>query len=104
MDAIITARIPIEIKEQGNAILSEIGATPTLLINAAYKYVLDNKKLPGKNTESLHQSRKLSAQQEKDLLLSLESTTFPVSDEYWNNKSYKQLIEEGKQSDYEALP
>jgi antitoxin component of RelBE/YafQ-DinJ toxin-antitoxin module len=104
MDAIVTARIPTEIKEQGNAILSEIGATPTLLINAAYKYVLDNKELPGKNTESRHQSRKLTAQQEKDFLLSLKSTTFPVPGEYWDNKSYKQLIEEGRQSDYEALP
>ena len=39
-DAIVTARVPAEIKKQGNAVLREIGSTPTELVNAAYRYVL----------------------------------------------------------------
>lgn len=46
MDAIVTARVPAEIKEQGGEILREIGATPTQLVNAAYAYLLAEHRLP----------------------------------------------------------
>ncbi len=45
-DAIVTARVPAEIKKQGNAVLREIGSTPTELVNAAYEYVLKERELP----------------------------------------------------------
>lgn len=45
-DAIVTARVPAEIKKQGNAVLREIGSTPTELVNAAYRYVLKERELP----------------------------------------------------------
>ena len=37
MDAIVSARVPIALKERGNGILHDIGSTPTQLINAAYQ-------------------------------------------------------------------
>ena len=40
MDAIVSARVPIALKERGNDVLREIGATPTQLINAAYEFIL----------------------------------------------------------------
>jgi antitoxin component of RelBE/YafQ-DinJ toxin-antitoxin module len=46
MDAIVAARVPVEIKERGTAVLASIGATPTQLINAAYLYVLETRRLP----------------------------------------------------------
>lgn len=46
MDATVSARIPVAVKERGNAILKEIGATPSQLINAAYDYLLANHELP----------------------------------------------------------
>ena len=46
MDAIVTARVPAEVKEQGGKILREIGATPTQLVNAAYAYLLAERRLP----------------------------------------------------------
>lgn len=45
-DAMVTARVPRGVKERGDAILREIGASPTKLVNAAYDYVLENKSLP----------------------------------------------------------
>ena len=39
-DAIVTARVPVEIKRQGNAVLKKIGSTPTELVNDAYRDVL----------------------------------------------------------------
>jgi antitoxin component of RelBE/YafQ-DinJ toxin-antitoxin module len=45
-DQIVAARVPVEIRERGNAILASLGSTPTQLINAAYLYVLEHKRLP----------------------------------------------------------
>ena len=40
MDAIVTARVPVAVKEQVGSILRDIGSTPSQLVNAAYEYVL----------------------------------------------------------------
>lgn len=47
MDAMVSARVPVEIKKQGDKKLREIGATTTELVNSAYVYLLDNGRLPG---------------------------------------------------------
>ena len=36
MDAMVTARVPVEIKEQVTALLKENGSSPTELVNSAY--------------------------------------------------------------------
>ena len=46
VDSIVTARVPTEIKKQGNAVLEKIGATPTELINSAYEYAISHGSLP----------------------------------------------------------
>lgn len=46
MDAMVTARVPVEVKERVGSILREIGSSPTELVNAAYDYVLRYGKLP----------------------------------------------------------
>lgn len=46
MDAMVSARVPVEVKKQGDAILKEIGSSATELVNAAYDYVLKNRALP----------------------------------------------------------
>lgn len=56
MDAIVSARIPVAVKERGNATLKELGATPSQLINAAYEFVLSERKLP-KAYAPLHAAR-----------------------------------------------
>ena len=40
MHAMVTARVPLEIRDQVNAKLRSIGSSPTELVNAAYDYVL----------------------------------------------------------------
>lgn len=42
----VTARVPVEVKERVGSILREIGSSPTELVNAAYDYVLRCGKLP----------------------------------------------------------
>ena len=46
MDAMISARVPAEIKKQGDFLLKEMGSSVTELVNSAYAYLLENKSLP----------------------------------------------------------
>lgn len=46
MDAMVSARVPVEIKRQGDRKLKEMGSSATELINSAYRYVLAYGTLP----------------------------------------------------------
>ena len=101
MDSFVTARVPEEIKEQGNAILKKIGATPTQLINAAYEYVLAEGAIP--ESKSPTAKKQLDSKLLEELAESLERTTFSVPESFWGERSYKEIIEEGRRADYEAV-
>ena len=118
MDAIVTARVPIEIKEQGNAILREIGSSPTKLINAAYNYLLATHALPSAGltieymgppaglSPSGKKVRVITKEIREELERSLAATTFDVPDEFWDelgDRDYRDIIAEGRRADYEAL-
>lgn len=104
MDSIVTARVPSEIKEQGNDILRSIGATPTQLVNAAYEYVLAHEALPQAMPERPDSSKRaLSPEQKLRLESFVARSTCVVPESYWDGKSYKELLEEGRRRDYEAL-
>lgn len=40
MDAMVPARVPVEVRDRANAIMKRIGITPTQLINNAYENLL----------------------------------------------------------------
>ena len=75
MDAIVTARVPIAVKEQGNAVLREIGSTPTELINAAYRYVLATHELPMEEAKLHRGARRLTPEQRAKLAKRAEIMT-----------------------------
>lgn len=102
MDSFVTARVPAEIKEQGNAILKSIGSSPTQLVNAAYEYVLAEGEVPQPSMRFREKGR-LDPSLLEGLAESLRATTFAVPEAYWGGKSYKELIEEGRRAEYEAL-
>ena len=103
MESFVTARVPAEIKEQGNAILREIGATPTELVNSAYAYVMREKRLPVPTKPFPTGKRVLSPEQKEKVRRLIEQTTFDVPEEEWAGRTYKEIIAEGKAADYEAL-
>lgn len=84
MDAIVTARVPVALKERGNDVLREIGATPTQLINAAYEFVLSEHELPQSRSFLSSESGKkrvLSPEQRKKIQHSLQAMYVgPISD------------------------
>lgn len=77
MNATATARVPAEIKLQGDAILKSLGSSTTELINAAYMYVLKEHKLPevsARNTRII--TEEMIAEIENDLeLISIQPTS-----------------------------
>ncbi len=103
MHAIVTARVPAGIKEQGRVALEKIGSTPTELINAAYEYVLAKGELPsaGKTLPTnVHEKRVLTAEQREELHSRIKKTTFPIPASYWEGKTDKQLLREAREDKY----
>lgn len=105
-DSIVTARVPVEIKEQGNAVLKKIGATPTELVNAAYQYVLEHGELPAGRSlpADLAGKRRILTEERKRLIQDrVRRTTFAVPASYWQGKTDDQLLGEALREKYEAF-
>jgi hypothetical protein len=107
MDSIVTARIPVEVKNQVSEILESLGSNTTQLINAAFEYVLVTGKLPDAHEgASLESSRQLSEKDKEELSALFGKISVPAPASFWNdlgNSTYKEAISEWRSSDYEAL-
>lgn len=106
MDAIVTARVPVEVKRQGNSILQELGVSTTRLINAAYEYLIATRQLPSAAPSIGEQPRSFSAEELSAIADFVGATTCSASAEFWDENSdelYHNLIAEGRTQDYEAL-
>lgn len=115
MDAMVTARVPAEIKKQATETLRELGSSPSEVINQLYSYVATCGALP-EFAEPGHgqtaafavrrdpNSKTLSPEQQQRLLAIRLVRDMAVED--WGEdegKSYRQIIEEGKRAKHEAL-
>ncbi|RDB69094.1 hypothetical protein [Eggerthella sinensis] len=101
-DTIVTARVPVEIKEQGDAVLRRIGSTPTELINAAYRYVIENGELPKTDSpldEVAVRRRTLTSEQKANIKARIDRMTLkaPAS---WSGKTFDELREEAMREKY----
>lgn len=95
-DVLVSARITQGKKDAAKDVLASIGASTTDLINSAFDYVLENKKLPIASERvrpTLDEFRQFVA-----------SSSFPVD---WGDDvpdgDYRALVREGKRRDYESL-
>lgn len=95
-NCLVSARMSVAKKEAGVHALEAIGATATELINDAFDYVIERRRLPGRE-EAFECKRGSFAD-------FVQATTFEVD---WGPDEgaidYKQLLHEGKRSDYESL-
>ena len=85
-DSIVTARVPKEIREQGDSALKRIGSTVTELVNSAFEYVIRTGELPT-SQEPFNPDEKIvrrfsSMAEKEQFILGLRTTTLPVSAEY----------------------
>lgn len=105
MDPVVTARVPAEIRDQGNAILRQLGATPTDLVNAAYEYLLLEKRLPpvAHGAEELPGGvRALSAEAAAEVLENLNGMALEVP-ESWQGASMDELREQASAPEWNFL-
>lgn len=84
MHAMVTARVPQEIRDQVNAQLRAIGSSPTELVNAAYDYVLKTGKLPDANEDDAPLCITLTEAQENELRFRLKHATRSVPPSFWS--------------------
>lgn len=94
-DAMVTARVPREIKRRGDAKLKEIGATATQLINASYEYVIANGKLPGANAAGpkMKPGRRVITPEMREKILEFDRRTTVHSGRMPSDVSYEELRE-----------
>ena len=112
MDSIVTARIPVEVKNQVSEILESLGSNTTQLINAAFEYVLVTGRLPDAHEGTLLESsgkgssRQLSEKDKEQLASLFGKISVPAPASFWNDlgdSTFKEAISEWRSSDYEAL-
>ena len=112
MDSIVTARIPVEVKNQVSEVLESLGSNATKLINAAFEYVLVTGKLPDAHEDASLESpakgssRQLSEKDKEELASLFGKISVPAPASFWNDlgdSTYKEAISEWRSSDYEAL-
>ena len=103
MNIMVSARVPVELRDQVNIELQKIGSSPTELINLAYRTFLKTKKLPQEENALQPGTRMFSKKQLEEFKGFVARTTVQVPEEYFEGKSYKELLAERKRADYEAL-
>lgn len=103
MNVMVSARVPVELRDQVSDQLQRIGATPTELINRAYEFVLANKALPEGRQGMAPGRRVLAAAQLEELRQSIERTTLPLLSGLDDGISYDSMLEEALRDEHEAL-
>lgn len=103
MDAMVSARVPVEVRDQVNEGLRSIGSSPTELINSAYQFFLEQKKLPQEETPMNNGRRVLSEKQRATLKASVAATTYAVPESYFKGRSYDEMLGRRLRHGYEAL-
>ena len=101
MDTVASARIPVEIKRQGDAKLKQLGLNTTALIRAAYDYLLETGTVPQTRQAQTgaEGTRTLSEQQRWEFQQFMSRTTLPAPAS-WQGKTYEQLYEEAMRDRY----
>ena len=95
MHAMVTARVPLEIRDQVNAKLRSIGSSPTELVNAAYDYVLATGELPDAQRGESPLRITLTDAQANELRFRLRQATRPVPASFWEARDGAPATREG---------
>lgn len=103
MDPMVSARVPVELRDQVNAGLRDAGSSPTELINRAYEFFLETKTLPECRPSMKSGRRRLDDNSLNGLLESISQTSRPVPDSFFEDTDYDRLLEDELRGSYEAL-
>lgn len=103
MNATVSARIPVELRDTVYASLGESGLTPTQLIQNAFAYYARNRTLPLEEEPVLPGKRTLSQDRLGSLTQSIRETTLAVDPAFFQGKSDDELLEEALREAYASL-
>ncbi len=103
MNATVSARIPVELRDTVYASLGENGLTPTQLIQNAFAYYARNRALPLEEEPVLPGKRTMSQDRLGSLAQSIRETTLAVDPAFFQGKSDDELLEEALREAYASL-
>lgn len=103
MNATVSARIPVELRDAVYASLGESGLTPTQLIQNAFAYYARTQTLPLEESPVLPGRRTMPQDRLDRLAESVRETTFPVDPTFFQGKSDDELLEEALREAYASL-
>jgi broad specificity phosphatase PhoE len=95
--------VPVELKEQVVAKPQDLGATQSELVNAAFAYMMKTGTFPKAHETTEPAAQRLDAQKLAVIEKRLRETTFPVPEETWGDKPYKEILANERAAAYEAL-
>ena len=93
MYAMVTARVPSEIRDQVNAQLRNMGSSATELVNAAYDYVLRTGHLPDPAADEASPHITLTDAQINELKFRLHHATRPAPQAFWEARDGAELTD-----------
>lgn len=104
MDPVVTARVPAGVKKRGVAVLGEIGSSTTELVNAAFDYVIQERKLPRPERSALGEPgiRKLDVAQRADAISFMQAVNLDIP-ERWRHESFEEIYAQAMEGRYENL-
>lgn len=105
MDAMVSARVPVEMKRQGDKKLKEIGSSPTELINAAYSYLLKHGRIPSDASQpkaSKACTKKLKGKQAQAFTRLWEARS-PLNATDYDGTNFKELLDAAREERHASL-
>ena len=92
-DSLVSSRISKAKKDAGVAVLESMGSTTSELINSAFDYVIEKRQLPSASS--------IKKPDKKGFARFVAESTLQID---WNDdRSYKDILRNGKVTDYESL-
>ena len=104
MSTVVTARVPEGVRARGVDILHEIGSSTSELINAAFEYVIKERKLPKPQSQPHGEPlpRTIGREQLAQATSFMESVRVAVPDT-WENAPFEDLLDSTMEERYAHL-
>lgn len=95
MDPVITARVPLGVRDRGLEVLREIGSTTSELVNTAFAYVIQERVLPKPTTcfPVAPERRELDDRQRNELAAFMRDVRI-ATPRTWESTPFEQLFDE----------
>lgn len=104
MNPVVTARVPEGVRSRGIDVLREIGSSTSELVNAAFEYVIKERRLPKPDAHAAGTTarRKPSESQLEQLNSFMDGIRISVP-ESWDNTPFEELLDEAMEDQHASI-